>query len=154
MIILRSKWQHWKKIHSHLISIGIQILSSIYCMNRILIIAGRWYKFYRIQIELGGYTQKMYKKAMEVIAVVSNIDTRFTALLSRTVRPDILFTVGPGFPTTCKVRYHKLWSINNLQGRGISSVQTLNCCFLFVIHLLVYTMNSISFIFSGGISLL
>ncbi|OIT18783.1 vte6-related protein, partial [Nicotiana attenuata] len=57
-------------------------------------------KFCRIYIESGGYTQKMHKAANEVIAVVSNIDTRFTVLLSRTVRPDILFTVGPGFPTT------------------------------------------------------
>ena len=65
-------------------------------------------KYYRIQIELAGYIQKMYKKAKEVIAVVSNIDKRFTVLLSRTVRPDILFTVGPGFPTTCKVRYHEV----------------------------------------------
>lgn len=78
-------------------------------MVRIHIIAGRWIQnSTEFKIELGGYTQKMYKKAMEVIAVVSNIDTRLTALLSRTVRPDILFTVGPGFPTTCKVRYQKV----------------------------------------------
>jgi len=38
---------------------------------------------------------------MEVSNEVSNIDTRFTPLLSRMLSPEIFFTVGPGFPTTC-----------------------------------------------------
>lgn len=40
-------------------------------------------------------------QAIEVSSVVNNTDTRFTALLSRMLRPDIFLTVGPGFPTTC-----------------------------------------------------
>lgn len=47
------------------------------------------------------WLQKMYLQAIEVSKLVSKIDTRFTALLSRIVRPEIFFTVGPGFPTTC-----------------------------------------------------
>lgn len=44
----------------------------------------------------------MYTQASEVSSEVSSIETRFTALLSRKLRPEILFTVGPGLPTTCK----------------------------------------------------
>lgn len=44
----------------------------------------------------------MYTQAREVRNVVAIIDTRFTALLSRMLRPEIFFTVGPGFPTTCE----------------------------------------------------
>ncbi|WRX33188.1 hypothetical protein QQP08_025675 [Theobroma cacao] len=43
----------------------------------------------------------MYTQAIEVSTVVSSTETRFTALLSRMLRPEIFFTVGPGFPTTC-----------------------------------------------------
>lgn len=44
----------------------------------------------------------MNKQAMEVSTDVSKTETRFTALLSKMLRPEIFFTVDPGFPTTCK----------------------------------------------------
>lgn len=47
--------------------------------------------------------QNMYEQAMEVNTVVNKTDTKFTALLSSMLRPDIFFTVGPGFPTTYSV---------------------------------------------------
>jgi hypothetical protein len=45
----------------------------------------------------------MYKQATEVKIVVNSIDTKFTALLSRILRPEIFLTVGPGFPTTYNI---------------------------------------------------
>jgi len=44
----------------------------------------------------------MYQQAIAVKNEVNSIDTKFTALLSRTLAPEILLTVGPGFPTTCR----------------------------------------------------
>lgn len=52
--------------------------------------------------------QKMYTHATEVRTVVSSIDTAFTALLSRKLRPEIFLTVGPGFPTTYNQKLKRL----------------------------------------------
>lgn len=52
----------------------------------------------------------MQVQAMEVRIVVSSIDTTFTALLSRQLRPEIFLTVGPGFPTTQKKKTKKSWN--------------------------------------------
>lgn len=52
--------------------------------------------------------QKIYMEMTPVTMEVSNMETRFTPLLSRMVKPEIFFTVGPGFDTTCK---KWLWNI-------------------------------------------
>ncbi|KAJ8442363.1 hypothetical protein Cgig2_018619 [Carnegiea gigantea] len=51
--------------------------------------------------------RKMYTQATEVSRVVSSTDTKLTPLLSSMLRPEILFTVGPGFPTTFNVAPNK-----------------------------------------------
>lgn len=55
----------------------------------------------------------MYKPAKEVNIAVSTIETRLTALLSRIFRPEIFFTVGPGFPTICKYHNYRVITIAN-----------------------------------------
>lgn len=61
----------------------------------------------------------MYAQPTEVSKVVSSIETRFTALLSRMSSPEIFLTVGPGFPTTC-VRQSNVILHLNAHGYGIT----------------------------------
>lgn len=52
----------------------------------------------------------MYTEAMEVRKDVNSMETKFTPLLSRMSTPEIFFTVGPGFPTTCTTHISVIYS--------------------------------------------
>lgn len=61
---------------------------------------------------------------MDVRRVDIKTDTRLTPLLSNMFTPAILFTVGPGFPTTYKKKIQKSYTGNSNEDHQDGIAQT------------------------------